>query len=158
MRLLITGSRTWDNEAAIRAVLDPFTFGPFDTLPVLVHGAATGADTIAAEYWKSLGLPDEPHAPNYRRYAKKQAPLIRNVQMVQLGADRCIAFILNGSRGATHCSDLAKKAGIPTTIYRETRCRSTVSELSKSKPDSTTLLRMHTKPPTSLNGPELPFK
>lgn len=158
MRLLITGSRTWDNEATIRAVLDIYAVGPFDTPPVLVHGGATGADAIAAEYWKSFGLPVEPHLPNYRRYARKQAPLIRNVQMVQLGADRCLAFILNGSRGASHCSDLAKRAGIPTTIYRETRCRSTVSELSKSKPDTTTLLQTHTNPPTSLNGPELPFR
>jgi hypothetical protein len=40
--------------------------------------------------------------------------------MVKLGANQCHAFILNGSNGSTHCSELAEKAGIPTQIHRRT--------------------------------------
>ena len=38
--------------------------------------------------------------------------------MVKLGADFCLAFILNESSGSTHCSELAEKAGINTRYYR----------------------------------------
>jgi len=138
MRILVTGSREWDNTATIHAVLDELLAGPHDQLPILVHGAARGADTIAADHWKSFGLPDEPHPANWNRYPKRSAGHIRNAQMVQLGADLCLAFILNNSRGATGCAALAKAAGIPTTIYRETRCRSTEPDPTTSKPASTT--------------------
>jgi len=154
-RLLVTGSRDWSNEATIYAALDSFAE---HGRPTLVHGACRGADTIAADYWTSLGLTTEPHPANWTRYGRRRAGVIRNQQMVQLGADWCLAFILNESAGASNCVKLCKAAGIPTTIYRERRCRTIVSDLSSSKPDTMTLLQIHNTPPTSLNGPEQPSK
>lgn len=40
--------------------------------------------------------------------------------MVDLGADYCLAFILDESNGSTHCRDLAVKAGIETKTFRST--------------------------------------
>lgn len=38
--------------------------------------------------------------------------------MMKLGADICLAFIFNDSRGATHTESLARKAFIPTKTFR----------------------------------------
>jgi hypothetical protein len=156
-RLLVTGSRGWTNDATIHSAIDTWLLAAGTYLPVqpvLVHGAAIGADTIAAEYWISLGFDDEPHPPNYYRYNTKQAPIVRNAQMVQLGADWCLAFMLNESSGTTHCVKLCKAAGIPTTIYKERKCQPIASVQSKSKHANTTQKSTPTTPPTYSPGAE----
>jgi hypothetical protein len=37
--------------------------------------------------------------------------------MVDLGADLCLAFIRNHSRGAAHCAAAAREAGITTHVF-----------------------------------------
>jgi len=117
-RLLVTGSREWRNNTTIYDALDLILLIPGHP-PTLVHGDANGVDIVAASYWASFGFPVEPHPADWKRFGRKRAGVIRNAQMVQAGADRCLAFIRNYSHGATHCSQLALKAHIPTTIYRE---------------------------------------
>jgi hypothetical protein len=41
----------------------------------------------------------------------------RNVRMVAEGADLCLGFIRNGSRGASHTVALARRAGIPVRTW-----------------------------------------
>ena len=110
-RILVTGSRTWNSVQIIRETLARLREVYPDA--VLVHGGAKGADSIAAGVWKSWGLLTEEHRPNWERRGKR-AGFLRNVDMVRRGADVCIAWIRNGSAGATMTADLAEKAGIPT--------------------------------------------
>ena len=121
-RVLVTGSRTWDDWQAIWEALDGIAWGPHRSLTV-VHGACPdGADRHAAEWCADMAahleasarhLVEEPHPADWRWHGRAAGP-IRNAQMVQAGADLCLAFIRNGSKGATHCADLAERAGIPT--------------------------------------------
>jgi hypothetical protein len=120
-RVLVTGSRDWDRPEIIRLAIDYALCeaARVGRHLVVVHGACPrGADDQAATYVNRLIACDmpvrtEPHPANWQINGKR-AGFIRNAHMVNLGADLCLAFIRNGSRGASHTADLAEKAGIPT--------------------------------------------
>jgi YspA, cpYpsA-related SLOG family len=110
-RLLVTGSRDWTDEDLILAELTRARAELGDGA-TLVHGDARGADRMAAAIWAGpWRLHVEPHPANWGRDGNI-AGYLRNRLMVRLGADLCLAFILNHSRGATMCADLADKADI----------------------------------------------
>ena len=112
-RILVTGSRDWqDPVTIIDALIDEF-----ESKAVLVHGGASGADFMAAKVWTKAGMPAEPHPADWSK--GRGAGYERNAEMVALGADVCLAFIRDESKGATHTAELAQKAGIRTIIYRE---------------------------------------
>jgi hypothetical protein len=121
-RILVTGSRDWlDIHAVERALLEyhPVDSQGFDLpdKPTLVHGdCPRGADRMAKIAAKFLGWKLEPHPANWETLGKR-AGFVRNAEMVELGADVCLAFIRNGSKGATHTAELAEKAGIPVRRF-----------------------------------------
>lgn len=83
-----------------------------EPLPTLVHGGARGADHMAGSIWRMNGGPVEVHHAEWSK--GKGAGYARNAEMVNLGADVCIAFFANRAenRGTRHCSTLAASAGI----------------------------------------------
>ncbi|MFJ2399805.1 DUF2493 domain-containing protein [Streptomyces xanthochromogenes] len=113
-RILVTGSRDWNDLDMVR---DNLATAIYQNVPaIIVHGACPrGADAIAS-WWtrqnRALGITEEAHPANWQANGKR-AGLIRNAHMVNLGADLCLAFIKNGSRGASHTAALAEEAGIP---------------------------------------------
>lgn len=110
MRILVTGSRTWDDYSVIWKTLNEIDRDDDD--PTLVSGGCLhGADQMAEEIAGLLCWITERHPADWGRYGKR-AGFIRNDEMVKLGADVCLAFIKDGSKGATMCADLAEKAGI----------------------------------------------
>lgn len=88
---------------------------------VVIHGGAKGADAMA-DHWASIvqrmGLPVkvESHNADWDRHGKAAGP-IRNQEMVDAGADVCLAFPLGESRGTRHCMKAAEQAGIPVIKY-----------------------------------------
>ena len=121
MRILITGSRDWADEDRIWDALseqyhcwehedcgDPY---------VVVSGACpTGADAMCEAAAALMGWTVERHPAEWDKYGRG-AGFRRNAEMVGLGADVCLAFIKNGSKGASHTADLAEKAGIPVRRF-----------------------------------------
>lgn len=134
-RILVTGSRDWTDSAAIYRALYYQRCVAGDIGIVIVHGAATGADTIADHWgrqfyqgsvtvedhpadWPHCG-PDCRHSPKYRD-GKRYCPLAgfrRNQLMVDLGADVCLGFPFPNSRGTQDCMARARKAGIVVQEY-----------------------------------------
>jgi len=135
MRVLVTGSRDWDDRDAIYRALHVEVMEKFgrkgydddghfvdwlcpDNL-TLVHGdCPTGADRIADDWALSHWIHVERHPAEWKKFGKP-AGFIRNKEMVERGADLCLAFIKNNSRGAGMTADLAEKAGIKTLRYEQ---------------------------------------
>lgn len=111
-RIIVCGSRTWADEAAIRERLHGLP--PESTI---VHGNAPGADRMAAKVAHVLGLEVERHDAQWGTYGK-QAGIIRNREMAALGADACFAFWDGVSRGTAHMIREARQRGIPTHVIR----------------------------------------
>jgi hypothetical protein len=132
-RILITGSRTWTDKDTIMSALREVE-KPGEN--VLVSGACpTGADRLGEEAAKSLGWTVELHPAEWNTHTNcpaenpgngtcwqgrsrcKRAGFVRNAKMVNLGADTVIAFIRDGSNGATMTANLALKAGLELIKY-----------------------------------------
>lgn len=138
-RVLVTGSQTWSDAEVIkrglRAVWRPDA--------ILVSGACPrGADKIAEAIWTSWGSPVERHPadwptcaptckPAHRRQRKDgesycpSAGHRRNAEMVNADVDVCVAFIRDGSPGASGTAKLAEAAGIPVYRYEQSRTAQT---------------------------------
>lgn len=141
-RILITGSRDWTDVFLIeRALMEAFVDLGCDTSTILVEGGAKGADLLAAELWRGplrRGVVEE-HPADWENCApwcklshRRRRPdadgnmvdycpsagIRRNQMMVNLGADVCLAFIKDNSRGASHAAKCAEKAGIPVRYFR----------------------------------------
>tara|TARA_R110000868_G_C10470341_1_gene728276 strand:+ start:101 stop:511 length:411 start_codon:yes stop_codon:yes gene_type:complete len=112
-RLLITGSRTWEDKQTILLELREIV-REYGTDVTLVSGnAIRGADYICETFARNLGWLVEKHPAEWDKFGKS-AGFKRNELMVTLGADACLAFIKDKSRGASDTAERAVKAGIPT--------------------------------------------
>ena len=116
-RVLVTGSRTWDDKDFIWNMLDVLLAELRHV--IIVHGACPkGADAIA-QGWvrhhlinrRNSQVRAERHPADWQQHGRA-AGFRRNAEMVRLGADLCLAFVRDNSRGATNCADLAERAGI----------------------------------------------
>jgi len=113
-RVLVTASRTWEDTETIRRALAE-QWG--DGTAVLVSGGCPrGGDRIAEMIWRGWGGRVERHPADWRAHGRG-AGFRRNGEMVAAGADVCLAFIRDGSRGATHTAQLAHEAGIPVQAH-----------------------------------------
>lgn len=129
MRVLVTGSQLWTDKKLVLEELDLLLLSLCEDVEseyvfTLVHGdCPDGADSHADEWGrkrKAEGFPIviETHPADWKGPRKRGSGYARNAEMVNLGADLCLAFILDESPGSTHCSKLAEKAGIDTRYFR----------------------------------------
>ena len=114
LRILVTGARDWSDRKILEQTLDGLLDDSMTDV-TLVHGGAKGADTMAAEWAAKHGIRTERYNPMWNMYGRAAGP-IRNQQMVDLGADVCVAFMLIDSKGTLDCVRRAQKAGIRTIV------------------------------------------
>ena len=113
MRILITGSRTWDDRQTMFRTLRDYA-GAKDV--TLVHGDAKGADRMAGEIAKQFGWTVEVHPADWDTHGRSAGPK-RNQKMLALGADVVLAFRANGqSRGTDHMIRIATGADLEVLV------------------------------------------
>lgn len=123
-RLLITGSRWWNNWAIPQFALSAEWLVTNGTA-VLVSGncpprpdGTPGADYICEWLWESWGGAVERHPARWDLYGKP-AGFRRNAEMAALpDIYKCLAFNLNNSGGTQNCMEEAQKRKIPVSPFK----------------------------------------
>jgi hypothetical protein len=140
-RVLVTGSRTWDDPDLIEHALavEGRHADREGLVPRLIHGGATGADVMAARVAERLGWVDpEVHPADWRGpcdagfcqhgprrvrgngedYCPAAGPR-RNLRMVQTRPDAVLGFVRARSQGALGCLSMARAEGLHVAAVYE---------------------------------------
>lgn len=122
MKILVSGSRKWVEQAPIERELRRFPRGT-----ILVHGGARGADNIAGYVGERLGFIVRVYPADWDQYGKRAGPL-RNVLMLErehpdkdgVYVDHWLAFHEDPSlgKGTRNMLWLVEKATPAITIER----------------------------------------
>ena len=128
-KILVTGDRHYRNLELIADTLEGFLveYGLNPEEVMLIHGGATGADTIADVCGKLLRMDVKPYPAHWRHtedcpegcseVVGRAAGPIRNKKMITDHPDILIAFVfhdnLEESKGTKNMIELLKKATIP---------------------------------------------
>lgn len=126
IRIILTGSREFTDRDLIAAALREAAnkLSADDAASVtLITGGARGADRLAADIARDLGWSVETHPADWS-YGKTGG-FRRNQQMVDAGADVCIALFVEGlaCNGTKDCSRRARRAGITVLPFMQAVAR-----------------------------------
>lgn len=117
MRVLICGSRVWEDQPRMTEVLDathavkPFT--------CVIEGEARGADRMAEQWAVAKGIPVEKYPADWKALPQA-AGLVRNTKMLMEGKpDLVIAFSkdLPNSKGTSNMIAQAQRAGVEVLVF-----------------------------------------
>lgn len=108
-RVLICGGRTFRDADRVWSVLDHY-LREADDFECVIHGAAPGADTIAAEWADARGIRVLPYPADWNGLGNS-AGHVRNAQMLREGKPSLV-IAFPGGRGTANMVDRAKRAGL----------------------------------------------
>ena len=127
MRVLICGSRGWQDKRPIWDVLQMLEREGYVAGVTIVHGDARGADRIAATLAPNCGHRVEPHPAAWRLHGRR-AGYLRNAEMLASGIDHVYAFRSAGvSKGTDQMITLAREAGVPVTVVEREELQPTAT-------------------------------
>jgi hypothetical protein len=119
MRILVTGDRFWACHSLAAQILRRlvYRYGPGITI---IHGGDPGVDESFATACRGLGVTAEPHLADWKGLGNIAGP-DRNKQMVEAGAELCIALhrSITTSKRTKDCIRQAVAAAIPTYLIAD---------------------------------------
>ena len=112
MKLIIAGTRTFNNYELLETTLDEYL--THYKVNEIVSGTCSGADILGEKYAKLHNIPVKQFPANWNLYGKSAGP-IRNKQMAEY-ADACIVFWDGKSKGTLSMINLAKEYNLDLMI------------------------------------------
>jgi hypothetical protein len=109
MRILVCGGREYADARALDGALD--AIGREMAITHLIHGAARGADSLAAAWAQSRGIPALAFPADWRKDGRA-AGFVRNARMLREGRPELVVAFPGGT-GTAHMVRLARAAGVP---------------------------------------------
>jgi len=118
MKVLICGDRNYKNVEMIRAWLSKLQDWGYTTL---IEGEAKGADSIARDEARRMGLEVEPYPAEWKKYGKAAGPIRNRVMLTEGKPDLVVAFHteIEKSKGTKNMLEIAEKAGVNTILVSE---------------------------------------
>lgn len=113
MKILVSGTRLGVESIIVKTMID--FVKNYDTEFILIHGAAKGVDTQAANYARQLGWEVFPFKPDWK--IGKRAGLDRNSDMINDKPDFGIFIPGEESRGTYDCLEKYKLTNKPYILY-----------------------------------------
>jgi hypothetical protein len=109
IRLVVTGGRAYADYPRLANALDRvrYTYG----ISVLGHGAASGADCLAARWAKYRAVPVRAFAADWDQFGTRAGPIRNRLLLDAMAAQLLVAF--PGSMGTEDCTLAARERGIP---------------------------------------------
>ena len=107
MRVLVTGGRDFCDRMFLFDALAKLHSERVIT--AIIHGGASGADQLAGEWAKSVGIQVEVFPADWKKHGKAAGP-IRNAAMLKATPDIVVAF--PGGRGTANMILQASSAGV----------------------------------------------
>lgn len=111
MRVVIAGSRSFDNYQLMCAVLRKNRILP----TAVLSGCARGADALGERWAEERGVPVERYPADWERWGRSAGPR-RNIEMLDTQPERIVVFWDGHSRGTKHLMQAAFDRQIPTTV------------------------------------------
>ena len=115
MKILITGGRNYANRATVFRELDKLHAET--TICTLIHGAATGADTLADSWAKSRGVEVIACPADWSRHGRAAGPIRNKAMLTDHAPELLVAF--PGGRGTANMIGQARAAGLKIIVIGE---------------------------------------
>jgi hypothetical protein len=112
-KIVIAGSRTFDDYLLLRKKMDHFT-RELKSPPIIVTGGAKGADTLGVRWAMERGFYTMTYYPDWEKFGRK-AGFLRNQTMAE-NANALVAFWDMKSRGTAHMINLARDKGLSVKV------------------------------------------
>ena len=112
MKIVVTGSRDWDDVETVEETLSEFPEGT-----ILIHGNARGLDKIAAAIGEKRGFDVRAFHADWSRHGRAAGP-IRNRDMLEQEPYIVLAFPLPDSKGTVNCMNQARDMGICVRVVK----------------------------------------